>query len=1350
MDAGKDAVHLGNAEGLSNNYIMGIAQDRNGFIWVSTESGLNRFDGSRFKSFKKNSAKPESSIAANELNRIHADCHENVLWIATQRYGLDRLDCDTYQFTHYHKSDDPAGIGSESITSVTNSADGNLWVTTYTDGLDYFDKTTEKFSHFNSRTVKGWPGDQLWSAADDGHGNIYLGHVNDGLSVFTPASMSVKNYRHDRLKAGSLPGDKVRCVFIDRSRNIWVGTDAGLALFNPETGHFTTFRHNENNPGSLISDAVYDITQTDDGHLWIATENGGVSILDLKDALMRSPDQITFTNINVNPHASASVSNKTVHCIFQDSFGNIFVGTYGDGIDVFCHRRLPFMNLATDTPPPFNISYEAVMSLCSDADNLYIGTDGGGLDIFTVDGRAANLNLSNSALTDNAIIAAMRAHDGRIWLGTYSGEIAIYDPKAKKLSRFPLATATDVRCFTETADGRVIIGHGYGITIHNPADGSTKDYLHRDGKLREEWVRSLMADDKGRLWVGSFGHGLSLYDPQMKLLRRYDTSDGLPSNTVSHIIADPDGNIWAATGDGLVKIDSRGNILRVYTGDDGLADSNLKALARDSAGNIFISSSLGISVIDPATGKISNYGIADGIAGGDFSGGCVTTAVDGTILFGSHYGVYYFNPGSISNDPTPHSVAICDIKAYGDADVPVEEIHFTAGGTVRLPHDKNTFKVTFNVLDASLAPLIDYSCNLHGFDNRWEPASGNDGITFRNIPPGEYKVVIRSKLRNYETAETVTEIPVIIEPPLWATWWAKLAYLVAAICITLYVITFYKKRLALEYALTLERQNSSRQQELNAERMRFFTNITHELRTPLTLILGPLEDLKADKSLPVKFNKKISLIHKSAAILLELINTILEFRKTETQNRQLKVSRGDISAIIREIGLRYGELNTNGNLRIVTTIDDGDYNIWFDRDIVYMIVDNLMSNACKYTDKGVVELSLSHTEESGVPFTEISVRDTGLGMSTDALPRIFDRYYRDKGTESRLGTGIGLALVYNLVKLHNGEIFVDSELHKGSTFRFRLHTDSTYPDAAKKAPDESKAEADTAEARPEEGRTGSTDSPTVLVVDDNTDITAYIREVLSCKYSVVTAVNGADGLAKAREHGPEVIITDIMMPEMDGIAMVKSLKTDIETSHIPVIIITAKSSSEAKMEAYEAGADSFITKPFSSSLLLTRISNLLEMRHRLSARLLAAKAGRQTPGSDNDTAITDADGIILASLSRMDADFLKKVEEIIKANIADDALDVQFISDKMFMSHSTLYRKVKAATGMSVNGLIRKLRAREAGNLLLTGKHTVSEVAFMVGMGTPSNFRQCFKEEFGISPSEFLKNAKTKRVNLYY
>ena len=523
---------------------------------------------------------------------------------------------------------------------------------------------------------------------------------------------------------------------------------------------------------------------------------------------------------------------------------------------------------------------------------------------------------------------------------------------------------------------------------------------------------------------------------------------------------------------------------------------------------------------------------------------------------------------------------------------------------------------------------------------------------------------------------------------------------------------------------------------MNQERLRFYTNITHELRTPLTLILGPLEDMQKDTSLPTRQAQKLSVIHQSALRLLNLINQILEFRKTETQNKKLCVCKGNIAPLIHEIGLKYKELNQKKAIDFQIQIEKEEMPLFFDKEIITIILDNLISNAIKYTEQGKITLSLYPTTRNGVTYTEIKVSDTGYGISAEALPHVFDRYYQESGKHQASGTGIGLALVRNLVELHEGEIRVESIQNEGSTFYISLLTDNIYPNALHGDSTKQTEEEMISEAVPEDSQYTDPETciPILLIVEDNEDIQKYIAESFSDSFEVITGSNGEEGKQQALNRIPDIIVSDIMMPVMDGITLCRQLKEDVRTSHIPVILLTAKDSLQDKEEGYEVGADSYLTKPFSASLLRSRINNLLDSRKKLIAQF------QQTGTSHNPNSHLDEKrSIITEALSKLDNEFIEKITQLVEDNLSSEKIDITYLSDKMCMSGSTLYRKMKALTGLSTNEYIRKVKMQNAERLLLEGKYNISEIAYKIGMNSTGYFRQCFKDEFGVSPSDYLK-----------
>jgi signal transduction histidine kinase/DNA-binding response OmpR family regulator len=657
-------------------------------------------------------------------------------------------------------------------------------------------------------------------------------------------------------------------------------------------------------------------------------------------------------------------------------------------------------------------------------------------------------------------------------------------------------------------------------------------------------------------------------------------------------------------------------------------------------------------------------------------------------------------------------------------------------GEIELTHEQNSFNLTFNVQDYSLANQVEYAYMLKGLENSWYTINEQNSVTFRNIPPGKYEFLVKARLHNQDWSEDTTSLRIHINPPLWLTWWAKLIYILITISIIYTIIHAYKKKIDLESLYTLEKKNHEQEQELNQERLRFYTNITHELRTPLTLILGPLEDMQKDTSLPTRQAQKLSVIHLSALRLLNLINQILEFRKTETQNKKLCVCKSNIAPLVHEIGLKYKELNQKKAIDFQIQIEKEEMLLFFDKEIITIILDNLISNAIKYTEQGKITLSLYPTTRNGVTYTEIKVSDTGYGISAEALPHVFDRYYQESGKHQASGTGIGLALVRNLVELHEGEIRVESIQNEGSTFYISLLTDNIYPNALHGDSTKQTEEEMISEAVPEDSQNTEpeTSKPILLIVEDNEDIQKYIAESFSDSFEVITGSNGEEGKQQALNRIPDIIVSDIMMPVMDGITLCRQLKEDVRTSHIPVILLTAKDSLQDKEEGYEVGADSYLTKPFSASLLRSRINNLLDSRKKLIAQF------QQTGTSHNPNSHLDEKrSIITEALSKLDNEFIEKITQLVEDNLSSEKIDITYLSDKMCMSGSTLYRKMKALTGLSTNEYIRKVKMQNAERLLLEGKYNISEIAYKIGMNSTGYFRQCFKDEFGVSPSDYLK-----------
>lgn len=1324
---------LGIAQGLSNNYVVSITQDKQGFLWFATEEGLNKFDGTRFINYYKY----DQCITGNELNRIYADPVDSIIWIATQRNGLNAYHYGRDIFTAYvHDKKDSLSLSTNDITDITSSADGNLWISTYHRGLDYLDKKSGKFQHYNRLTLPDLPSDKIWTVTDGKDGYLYIGHAVQGMSILSLKDKRVKNFRHIPDDLQSLPSNEVKCIYKDSNGNIWVGTNKGLALFNRKTGKFMTF---SNRHGEPFVSCIYSINQLDDNKLWIGTELNGVYIMDLKQHIFLSPGQLSLEHITEggNQH---NLSNATARCIFQDSFKNIWIGTYGGGVN-FIGNASPLFDRYMYSPQQddvYSLNNKVVAGICTDRqDRIWIGTDGGGINLFENGERIHVFQKETGDLNHNSVLSAYEDSNNNLWFGTFQAGVHFYDFRKKQFSRVVLdgRADQDIRCFFEDSTHHMWIGTNEGAYVFNLSDKNNRRLFNTGNSLLpENLIRSISQDSNKRMWIGTFGCGLCVFSADMQFIRLFDEYDGFCSNTINHIVTDSKHRIWVATGEGLVCFfpDDLSHY-KVYQHKDGLCNTHIRAIIEDGDGNIWFSTNSGISCLRSDSDRIFNYNQYDKSPMGSFMSGSVARDQKGYLYFGSINGLCFFHPRVVLSKRDVPPVIITELKVFGNQSVGEKDksINLSAGKRekIELGYKENSFNITFNIQDYSLVNQVDYAYNLKGLEDTWYTIAENN-VMFRNIPPGHYEFRVKTRIYNQEWGSETCLLSIWIAPPFWMTWWAKLIYFLICAGILYLLLYMYKKRVDMQSFYELEKKNREQEQELNAERLRFYTNITHELRTPLTLILGPLEDIQKDTSLPPKQLQKVLIIHQNATRLLNRINQILEFRKTETQNKKLCVSKDNVAALVQEIGLKYKELNPKTQIGFNVSVENENMQMYFDKEIVTIILDNLLSNAIKYTDKGSIDLSLYTVVKKGVSHTEISVNDTGYGISPEALDKIFDRYYQTKGKHQASGTGIGLALVKNLVALHEGEIKVESILDEGSRFYFTLLTHNIYPHALHIDSDDQNKGIEADMKRINEPDT--TTKPILLVVEDNKDIYDYIADSFKDSFEVFWAKNGEEGVHLATSKIPDIIISDIMMPVMNGIVFCRKIKENVQTSHIPVILLTAKDSLQDKEEGYHVGADSYLTKPFSASLLHSRINNLLEARKKLASQIYS------------NVNISSKSAILNHSLNKLDNEFIQRITTLIEENLTSEKIDITYLSDKMCMSSSTLYRKVKALTGISTNEFVKKVKMKNAEQLLLEGKYNVSEIAFKVGINSPVYFRQCFKDEFGMSPTDYLKQLRDK------
>ena len=1301
---GKDALaqtwvserRISTASGLSNNFVLSMTADAEGNVWVGTEAGLNRIAGTSVSVYRRE----QLGSSNDKILSLFYDARSACLLIGTER-GL--LVHDPRKDTFIPNTHGDTLIVSV-LADIVDDHKGGAWLVYGNGAIQHYDTSSGQVGTL----PVDLPGGR--TAMDDGQGHLYVGHSKEGMSIVDLGPQAnVRRFVHQEQEPGGLPGNNVRCIKSDGLGRVWVGTDRGLAQFDPLTATFSPLlQPSLANEGHFYHN-VFGLCQLASGHLWVATDVGGVLCSD---------------------GSHVETSSKNTRCILQDAYHNVWIGNHSTGVD-FIPFRKPFMHMldyldqhhrpmrvygvAGDAAGHIWLSAEDELSLWT--------TDGAATDGLRCEGKWLITGMKHRAHSfARCLMADSR---GFVWLGMEDEGVIRFDTRAQRFEPIDIGyDVCDVHSFYEDEGGRVWIGAEYGVCIYDHGRISHAETV--DELTKKAPVTSFVRLSDNRLLLTTQGNGLVVYDAASSVAQTLTMADGLPSNNISQALADAKRGIWLATNEGLVLLPSADDLKRfeVYGVRAGLPDHQVRAILQDGQGRIWASTPTSIVCLDNATGRFHNYSQLGNPGIGGFMEGACATAADGSMVFGSPGGACYFHPRETAamRRVSPVRIALCEVYSPTEDGNRVQRCRPDADGQIAADYQQNTLRIAYTVGDYAQVDDVEYSYLMRGLNDEWYYNGTDHDVMFRSLRPGKYEFVLRAKLKSQDWSDAATtRLSIRIAPPLWQTWWAHACYLLLAVAFFAVVIRQYKRRLALKNSLEMTRRESLQKQELNEERLQFFTNITHELRTPLTLILGPLEDLAQDSLLPEGSKKKVEMINKSAQRLRDLISEILEFRKTETQNRRLTVARGDLGQFVREIVLNYEELNRNARVTILQDIAEGLPAVYFDSEIITTVLNNLLSNAVKYTEQGSITIGVRLESPQRLA---ISVADTGYGIAADALPHIFDRYYQAKGSHQASGTGIGLALVKSLADLHEARLGVESEEGKGSKFTFTLDVDNAYPGALHKEDRDVPAakHSEKLDAAEEDGL--EQEQPLLLIVEDNADIRQYVADTLADDYRILQAANGADGLSMAEEKMPDAIVCDVMMPRMNGIEMTRRLKADIRTCHIPIILLTAKDADQDREEGYESGADSYLTKPFTAKLLATRIRNLLTARRRLAEVLSGVvPPDAQEPFADS-------------RLSRLDQDFIEKLNRVIEENIMQTDIDMAFLTDKMAMSHSTFYRKVKALTGLTAKEYVRKRKLRHCYRLLESGDYNVTEAAMMTGFNQMAHFRETFKNEFGLLPSE--------------
>ena len=1341
--------HLNVNNGLSQNQINCIYRDSKGFVWFGTNAGLNRFDGSNFEVFT-NENSVNGSIVNNNINALTEDKNGN-LWIGTE-HGVSILNGHTYKFTDSDYASTHLNNCGDIyyINAMASDKNGNIWIGT-NNGCYYNDILNGFIRHILiDSTNCNAPLNGITSIVQDHSGNMWMSSKNGFIIRYNPWKKTKEKFKIPD-KSDEL-ANSVTKLFIDRDNDLWVGNLYGLYLFHTDKGEWDNhFKDKMIKIDELKR--IGAISQNIDGLIWVAADGGGAYIIDKK--------LWNVTNIEHQPFDDQKLSSNGLSYVHCDRDGIVWFGSTKKGAD-FYKKNINKFRLYKNSAGDINsLSHNDVNAIIEDhKSNIWIGTDGGGLNYLDRKNqkitRVERNNLSNNTLSSNIIVSLFADHANKLWIGTYFGGLNKYDPGTGKFTVYKYksedsTSISDNRIYAICEDNinNLWVGTmGRGL---NRLDHKTNKFNRlnaRNTSLCFDYITSLYRDKNNTIWI-STTYGLSYYDNRTQTFKCFqhqqNNRNSLIENSVINCFEDSRGFFWICTKNGLNLLDRSNNLFRQFTIADGLPSNSVHGIIEDKYRNLWISSKNGISKlilknvqsINNFDFTFTNYNITDGLQGKEFNQSSGLCTSDGEIFFGGPDGLNAFYPDEIKEDTTVAKMIFRDFRIFNKS-IPygqkynnrilLEKPIFNTD-KIALKYHENSFTIEFIALNYFFPEKNIYSYKLDGFDNQWITSDGKkNSATYTNLTNGTYIFRVKEVKGNSEGNEI--SLKIVVLPPFWKSWIAYIIYAILIFSILIFLRHLILIRERIKMRIEHEKLEAQHIHEIDSLKIKFFTNISHEFRTPLTLIMSPVEKLLINmKEKPEE--KYLKLIEQNAKRLLLMVNQLLDFRKMEVQGFNYIPSFGDIVVFLREAVSSFKNLSEQKHIELVFLTKIKELNTYFDKDKLEKIMFNLLSNAFKFTPGyGQVSVSLAiestnkHLNNNDINTNLlIKIEDTGIGIPADKIEKIFTRFFQvDSTGQVEKGTGIGLSLVSEFVKLHDGKIFVTSEIGKGSCFTVLLPVNNSGLSVESvDAPEEVISHYPVVVAEKSE-KQYATERPVLLIAEDNDDLRFYLKDNLLQHYRIHEASNGEEALKKIQKIVPDLIISDIMMPGIDGIELCRRVKSDRTICHIPLILLTARSSEQQQLEGIEKGADDYITKPFNFQILEAKIANIINLRKNL--RQLFRNKLQIEPHE--------------ITVTSLDEQFMQKALELVEKNIASTDYSVEAMSRDLGMSRTLLYKKILALTGKSPLEFLRSLRLKRAALLLTKSQMNVSEIAFQVGFNDPKYFSKHFKNEFGVLPSKYI------------
>jgi signal transduction histidine kinase/ligand-binding sensor domain-containing protein/DNA-binding response OmpR family regulator len=1362
-------------QGKGGEHANVIFEDRYGFIWFGKVNGLYKYDGYTLTHYQ-HEADDSTSLSNSYVTAIDED-YEGFLWVGTQD-GLNKFNPATGKCRRFkHDPTKRASLSHNHITAICFDRSGAMWVGTSGGGLNVTERgATEKTDHndFHFEHYRHDPGNPN-SLSDDGvsclaedirsNGEIFWIGTAHGLNAFYPQTQTFTRHLHDPNDARSLPYDQVWSLCQDREGDLWIGAGSGgLAKLNRNNSAEFRFTHFDLGKNVQVST----ITEDRSGNLWIGTYHHCLFKFDTKTE--------ELTHFKDDPNAINSFRSVLIHAVMIDRAGSLWVSCQS-GIYKYDTQKEKLRQYAIGSSIPYTPGYRKISAICEDRENnLWLGAWDEGLakfDLYTEQFKIYSPSGKNhKTLRSPWITAIHEDRSGLLWIGTVDG-LECFDPKSEVFRHYghnpadpndPAKLSSDyISTIYKDSQGDLWIGTSRGLDKFNPRTGAFRHYLtDADNHISRigYYVSAIYEDDSGNLLIG--GKGLFRLNHNTGELARYfhhpNDSTGWIGDLIDCIHRDAGGGLWIATeGNGLFRLQKDRSPLHL-TEANGLPSNLVFGILEDAQGALWISTFKGLVSLNPDSNSIKRHAVADDWRSNEFRAGIFHKGRSGRFYFGNLRGFVTVLPRFMRDNPYVPPVRITAFKIFNQP--VIFDRPFSKLDQIRLTYEQNMFSFDFVALNYTKSDKNQHAYKMEGFHKDWIHCGNERTALFMNLDPGTYVFKVKASNNDGLWNEEGASIKVIITPPWWKTWWAYALY-ITFLALTLYALRLYDlRRQRLKHQLELEHIHAEKLEELDRVKSHFFANISHEFRTPLTLILGPLEKLIAEAR-QIDLKQQYQIMRRNAQHLLNLINQLLDVSKLESGSMTLRASCQDIVSLLRRIVNSFISLAERKQITLAFKPAEETILAYVDQDKLEKIVNNLLSNAFKFTpERGKVEVAVKKISDLGLriaglgmnqsseirnpkseiaskgrELVEISIKDTGIGITADRIDKVFDRFYQVDTSQTRSygGTGIGLALAKELVELHHGEIFVASEKGMGTTFIVRLPLGKALlaPEeivetpSLESEPEEPSAEWEeiiASETRTEAQRPQRVKSaPILLIVEDNQDMRAYLCSLLSLASRVIESLDGQDGLEKALRVIPDLIISDVMMPRMDGFALCARLKTDERTSHIPVILLTARASAESKIAGLETGADDYIAKPFAARELQARVKNLIEQRRKLRERF--RKEAALQPH--------------VMAVTSTDEKFLQKALAVVEARMSDEDFSVEIFGREVGMSRVQLHRKLRALTDHSASEFIRTLRLHRAAQLLVQHGGNVTEVAYEVGFNNLSYFAKCFHQQFGVSPSAY-------------